>query len=70
MKTSFPKGSEDPYLNHKKVYMNEFQSLFVTCDSIQDETFEFRSISHHDHTNICHRVFHVLALSPLTLYCE
>ena len=22
------------------------------------------------HTNICHRVFHVLALGPLTLYCE
>ena len=45
----------------------EFQSIFVTCDSIQDETFEFRSIYH---TNICHRVFHVLALGPLTLYCE
>ena len=68
-KASFPKGSEDPYLNLKKVDI--YESIFVACDSIQDESFVSRSISHQYN---CHHVFFTRELlvpyARLHMACE
>ena len=53
MKTSFPKGSEDPYLNHKKVNMNfKVYLLRVIQYKMKLSSLEVY------HSNICHHVFH------------